>query len=727
MVKRIFKKKKGTPKVKPPQFPKGTHQDTRFGDTRIDEYHELRDPKFDLKKPKKVREDIRKHLDAENAYSEDFLKSCAKLTEQIGDEYVGRIIEDDSSIPAKHGPYEYWFEYEKGGDYPLYKRRHIATDKTAVYFDKEKEAAGHDFYKLAALSHSPDHKYIAYAVDTNGSEYFEIRIRDLETGKDLPAVIPHTSGGVVWSEDSKTIFYTELDDNHRGKFVKMHNLGDKPEQDKTIFEETNITYHMGISKTRSKRYITIYRGDSETNEELFFESNDKDPKPVVFRPEEKGVKYSIEDHGDKFYIHTNKDGATEYKIMTAPINDFADDKWVEYLAHRDDVTLEDIIMCKDYMVRLERENALQKVIVDDFKGNVRELKIADAAAYELSAGAGYEYDTDKIRAYYDTMANPGSVFEVDLRTGDKKLLKQEQLPNGHDPSQYVIERFEIDARDGEKVPVTILRHKSTKADGSSPLHVYGYGSYGHSIDPGFWSSAVSFADRGAIFAIAHVRGGGFKGENWHFAGKKETKMNTFTDFIDVTEALIEKGWGKTGEVSMAGGSAGGMLMGAVMNARPDLYRTVVAQVPFVDVLNTILDESLPLTPGEWEEWGNPVKSEEFYKLIQSYSPYDNIKGVEYPMVYVKAGLTDPRVTYWEPAKWVLRLRDIAKGGPFVMKMDMGAGHGGKTARYEKVRERADECAVAVKRWQDLGYDMSLRVKYSTPQTKKKPAPKAKKK
>lgn len=731
MLRKIYGSLMGSSALKPPKPKKVPYEINQHGETRVDEYHWMRDDNWQevLEKPEVLKEEIRKYLEAENEYTADQLKKCEDLTKEIGDELASRVIPDDSSVPAKDGAYEYWIEYRKGANYPMHMRRPTGTDEREIIFDEEKEAKGHEFFDVAQVSHSPDHKYIAYSIDTAASEKYNIRVRNLETGEEFEHSIPDCAGNIIWSEDSKTLFYIDKDDKHRSKNLKMHHLGDDPAGDKVIYHEANDGYNLGASKTRTGKYIMLQSGDSETNQISFFEANDKDPKPKVIRPYEKDVLYDVYHHGDMFYIMTNKDGALEYKIMTALVDNYSDDNWTEYLPHREDVTIENIIVLKDFMVRIERENALQRIIVDDYQGNEFELKVAEDAAYDLDAYGGYEFDTDKIRVDYDTMADPGVLYEVDLKTGGKKVLKQVKLPNAHDPKEYIVERVEVTARDGEKIPVTLLRHKSTKPDGSAPLHQYGYGSYGSTSPSGFSRNAISIVDRGAVYAVAHIRGSGDKGEKWHRAGKKKTKMNTFTDFIDVTEGLIEMGWGRKGRVSMEGRSAGGMLMGAVVNMRPDLYSSVIAGVPFVDVLSTISDGDLPLTPPEWEEWGNPITDPDYYKLLKSYSPYDNIqKGVKYPLIIAPAGLADYRVTYWEPAKWIARLRDQAKGGPFLLKMNMGSGHFGSSARYDVVRERANEYAVCIKQWEKMGYDVSLRVDYpdKTPADKKRKRNKLKK-
>ena len=724
MKKKTFNRSSKKPAaVVPPAAKKVPHKITYHGDTRVDNYDWLRDPNWKevLKHPEVLDPEIRAHLEAENAYTADQLKASAPLAKKIGDEFVSRLIPNESSLPEKDGDFEYWREFRTGGDYPVYMRKHKDAAKPEIIFDGDKEAKAHKFFDISDVSWSPDHKYIAYAVDTKGSEDYEIRIRELATGKEFSETIGKTGGYCVWSADSKTIYYTERDENYRSRKVKSHKLGTDAAQDREIYHEPDDTYGVGVSKTLSGKYILIESSASETNEIRFFDAAaEATPASLkLISPRQEGVEYSVRHHGDDFYFRTNKDGATEFKIMTAPVADCTADKWVDYIPARAGVTVEGFTVLKDYMIRVENENALPRVVVSDYKGHEFTVDFPDQA-YVVNASAGYEFNTNKMRINYKTLANPGVTYEVDLNTGMKTVLRERKLPNGHDPSEYIVERISITARDGEEVPVTLLRHKSVKADGTAPLYQYGYGSYGSSMPPSFDSEAISIADRGIVYAIAHIRGGADKGQAWWHDGKKLEKNNTFTDFVDVTKALIKKGYGREGEVIMEGRSAGGLLMGAVVNMEPGLYGAVNAGVPFVDALTTILDESLPLTPGEWEEWGDPIKHKTYYDYMKSYSPYDNIKkGVKYPLIIAPAGLTDRRVTYWEPAKWIAKLRDEAKGGPFLLKMSMGSGHFGSTARYDKAREPAAEYAACLHTLVKKGYDLSLRVDYKS---KKKPKP-----
>ena len=699
----------------PPFAEKIDFEMTHHGDTRNDVYHWMRAENWEevLKTPKALDNKRREYLEAENAYTKSHMDACQKLTDTIGDELAARIIPNDSSVPSKHGDWEYWVDFRPQGNYPVYRRRHLETAEVQIIFDGDKEAEGKDFYDIHQVTHSPDHRYMTYAVDREGSEYYNIRIREILTGKEFTETVKKTSGYCVWAPDSSCFYYVELDNNHKPKKIKCHILNTPSKDDVLMYHEKDDGYFLNVGKSNSKEYIFIVSGNSETTEVQFFDAakNGKDAELKLVRAREAGVEYSLHHRGDYFYIHTNLGGATEFKIMRTLVDQFEDTNWTDFYVPKDGITLESIDTLKTHMIREERANALTHVVVDNYNGQTYRVEMPDAA-FELSSATGYEFDAKSFRIHYDTMAHPGIVFEVDLKTGEKKIIKERKLPNGHDASEYLVERAYINARDGAEVPATILRHKSVKADGRAPLHVYGYGSYGISSPSGFSKNAISLVDRGIVYAVAHIRGSNDKGESWHKDGKKLSKKNTFNDFIDVAEGLINMGYGKAGHVTIEGRSAGGMLMGAVVNMRPDLFGMVIAGVAFVDVLTTILDDTLPLTPPEWEEWGNPITDPEYYSYMKSYSPYDNIqKGVDYPMILAPAGLTDPRVTYWEPAKWIARLRDEAKGGPFLLKMNMGSGHFGTTGRYDQVRERADEYALLVHTLENQGYDMSVRVDY----------------
>lgn len=702
------------------------HKITQFGEDRIDPYHWIRGEKPDdwqqvLKTPEVLAAPVRDHLNAENAYFDATAAGFDALTQTIGDELVGRIVPNDSTVPARHGPYEYWQEYRPGGDYPVFMRRHLTSGEAEVLYDGDKERPGSKFFDLSAVSHSPDHQMLAYGLDREGSEYYNIRFRDIATNKELWETLKLTSGDMTWSADSSQVYYIECDDNHRPKRVKCHVLGTDPVDDPVIYEEPDNGFFLGVGKSQSGDYIFITSRAKDTSEVRFLPSNSPpDAVPTLIAPREKGIEYSVTHRGDEFFIRTNIDGATEFKIMKTPVAAYGRDNWVDVVPHDENINITGIIVLQDYLIRMERTQALPRVVVRDFKGGEYVVAMPDAA-YTVNASAGYEFDTAKLRLSYLTPVNPGRVYEMDLATQHKTVLKEKVLPNGHDPSEYLVERQFVTARDGTDVPVTIVRHKSTAVDGSAPLFLYGYGSYGHAIDASFSSNAISLADRGIIYAIAHIRGGGEMGKKWYNDGKMQNKLNTFHDFIDVAESLTDQGYGKKGEITMEGGSAGGMLMGVVANMRPDLFTTVLASVPFVDVLNTVSDPSLPLTPPEWAEWGDPINDRQAYDLIKSYSPYDNVKAnTTYPAILATAGLTDYRVTYWEPAKWIARLREEAEGGPFYIKTEMNSGHFGSAARFEIARERAVRYAFAIDRLAQLGYDVSMRVDYAGKLAAKKP-------
>jgi len=699
----------------PPSVKKIPHTLTQFKEVRNDPYNWIRGKKPDdwqqvLKDPSLLDPDIRKHLDDENSYFKSHAQNFDALTKQIGDELVGRVIPNDSTVPERDGDWQYWKEFRAQGDFPVFMRRNVHTNVDQAYYDGDKEKGDSSFFKLGDVGHSPDHKYIAYSLDREGSEYYTIRFREIETGKELEEEISFASPEIIWDKKASSIYYIECDDNHRPKQVKCHVLGTDPKNDPVVYQENDDRYYLHMEKSLSGDYIFFVSSAPETTEVHFLKSDAvAGTQPTLIQKREQGHEYHVSHHGDFFYIRTNDDGAVEFKVMSTPTKAFTKEHWVDVIPYNQTTIIEKILTFKDYMVRTEYTNALPSIVISDYAGNEYALKLPDEA-YTAEPLAGYQYDTNKLRIDYNTPAHPGITYELNMATQKKSILKEKKLPNGHDPSQYIVERKFITARDNKtKIPVTLIRHKSTKTDGSAPLFQYGYGSYAANFPANFSSHAISLCDRGVIYAFAHVRGGGELGRKWYMNGKKENKVNSFTDFIDVTEGLIQHGYGAKGKVCIEGRSAGGLLMGAVTNMRPDLYAGVIAGVPFVDVLNTISDATLPLTPPEWEEWGNPIKDKAAYETIKSYSPYDNIgKDKTYPAILATAGLTDFRVTYWEPAKWIARLREKTKGGPFFMKTAMNAGHAGSAARYEKIRERAPEFAFIMQCFKQKGYDISFR-------------------
>lgn len=673
---------------------------TQHGETRVDNYAWLRDAAWQevLRDPSKLTGDIRKVLDAENAYYAAVTDDLEPLRKKLFAEMRGRIKEDDSDVPAKDGDWKYWTKFRDGGEYPVFLREKIAGGAEQIIYDGDAERGQSEFFSIGDVAHSPDHKLAAVATDRLGSEYYTIRIRDMETGEDLPDLIESADGsGAVWAADSKSFFYVERDDNQRSKWVKLHRLGDDPANDRLVYEESDDAYFIGVHKSQSGEYIFISSSNHVTGETRFVRADAPDNALQLIAPREPNVLYDVDHHGDQFFIQTNGDGAVDYKIVTAPVSAPGRENWKDWLAHKPGSQIVTFTAFKDYLVRVERENALPRLVISTYDGEEHVVSF-DEAAYALGMHAGFEYDTSVIRFTYESPSTPEQTFDYDMASRKRTLLKTQEVPSGHDATLYVVERIEADGEGGAKIPVTILRLKTTPKDGSAPALLYGYGSYGLSTPASFSTNILPLVDRGAVYAIAHVRGGADKGRQWYLDGMLGKKMNTFTDFNAAAEALISGGYTSRGRIVSYGGSAGGLLVGAALNLRPDLYGGVIAAVPFVDVVNTISDAELPLTPPEWEEWGNPIESAEAYQWIAGYSPYDNIQHTDYSPIMATGGLADYRVTYWEPAKWIARLRDEATGGPFVLRMNMGAGHGGSAARFERLDERAHLYAFALKVW-----------------------------
>ncbi len=672
----------------------------QHGIERIDPYAWMRDPEWQevLRDPETLDGDIKSHLDAENQFYEAATDDLAGLREQLFEEMRGRIKEDDSSVPSADGPFAYAVKYREGGNYPIYYRIPRDGGDETILFDGDGESGDSEFFRISSVDHSRDHKLFAYSIDRTGSEYYDIRIRNIETGEEFPETLESTDGDVVWAADSKSFFYVERDDNQRPKRVKHHVLGTEQSEDLLVYEEPDDSYFLFTDETQSGRFLLIGSAKSTSTEYRYLEL-DAEPgtEPTLIAPRLDDQLYYVEHHGDNFVMTTNADGAIDFKIVTAPTDNPGRDQWEDWLPHRAGTYLIDFIPYKDYIVRLERRNALPRVVVSDYaRDNEYDIEFEEAA-YDVGISSGYEYDTTNLRFSYESPSTPTQIFDFDLKSRERELRKTQEVPSGHNPDLYMVERLFIDADDGAKVPVTVLRLKETVVDGTAPLLLYGYGSYGATMQASFSTSVLSLVDRGVIYATAHVRGGAAMGRQWYLDGKLDKKKNTFSDFANAAEALQEMGYGRKGETVIYGGSAGGLLVGATLNLRPDLFGGAIAAVPFVDVINTISDASLPLTPPEWVEWGDPINSAEAYADIAAYSPYDNIRGdIEYPPVLATGGVADYRVTYWEPAKWVSRMRDEAKGGPFFLKMNMGAGHSGSAARFERLKERAHNYAFALK-------------------------------
>lgn len=676
----------------------------QVGRTRIDAYAWLKDENWQqvMQDPAVLRADIREYLEAENAYTKAALETpTTALQAALFNEMRGRIKEDDSSVPAVDGQYAYYNRYRTGGEYPVFARRAAAdafnedADET-ILLDGDAEGKGKAYFGIADLEHSRDHRLVAYAYDDQGSEYYTLTVRNAETGENTGLVIENTTGDFEWTAKSDALYWVKRDENGRPSSVWYRSLD--AEDDILIYEESDPGFFVGLGASESGDFIFISTNDHTTSEWRFIDSDPEDPaafKLVAAR--EPGVEYDLTHHDGKFFIKTNADGAVDFKLVTAPLNAPGRENWTDLLPHRPGTLLLGLDAYKDYLVRMEREGGLPRLVVRAREtGEEHEIGF-DEAAYALGLGGSYEYDTSVMRFEYASPTTPDQVFDYDMATRDRTLRKTREIPSGHDAADYVADRIMAPAHDGETVPVTLLRHKDTPVDGSAPLLLYGYGSYGITIPADFRSSRLSLVDRGFIYAIVHPRGSQAKGYQWYLDGKLEKKENTFKDYISAGRHLVANGYGSPGRVVGMGGSAGGLLMGAAANMDPDLFAGIIAAVPFVDVINTMSDESLPLTPPEWPEWGNPLTSAADYDQILAYSPYDQVSDKPYPAMLITGGLSDPRVTYWEPAKWAAKLRHEAPGaGPYYLRINMEAGHGGASGRFEGLKETALEYAFALK-------------------------------
>ena len=680
-------------KIVPPVAPRRSHSFTHHGITVTDDYAWLKDENWQevLRDPSVLKPDIRAYLEAENAYADTVLGHTEPLQKKLVAEMRGRIKEDDSSVPAPDGPFAYFHKYNEGGQHEQIGRQPRHGGEARFLIDGDELAKQTEYFKFGEARHSPDHKLEAWSADVRGSEYFTIRIRDWDTGKDSSDCVEETDGGIVWTADSKSFFYVKLDDNHRPMQVYRHVLGTPQSSDTLVYEESDSGWFTHIHESASGRFCVIAGGDHETSEQHLIDLSAPDSKPRLVAKREDGVQYSIADRGDQLFILTNADEAIDFKIMTAPLAAPARKNWRDLIPHRPGTYIIDIELYSGHLVRIERANALPSIVIRDL-ATLQEHAIAfDEAAYSLGTLGGYEFDTTNIRFSYSSMTTPSEVFDYDMVSRARTLRKRQEIPSGHNPADYVTTRIMATSHDGAQVPVSILHRKDLNRDGSAPLLLYGYGSYGTAMPASFSANRLSLVDRGFVYAIAHVRGGSDKGWGWYLDGKREKKTNTFDDFAAAGRALIDAKYTSAKKIVGHGGSAGGMLMGAVANRSGELFAGIVAEVPFVDVLNTMLDASLPLTPPEWPEWGNPIESAADFKTILSYSPYDNVAAKEYPAILAMGGIADPRVTYWEPAKWIARLRPVMTGGgPVILRTNMGAGHGGASGRFN----RLDEIAIA---------------------------------
>lgn len=689
-------------KLQPPIAARHPITIEQVGRERTDAYSWIKDENWQevMKDPAVLKPDIRKYLEAENAYTKTILEDPTEaLRDELFNEMRGRIKEDDSSVPAVDGPFAYYSFYRTGGEYGVVARKPAAEAfnddfEPEILFDGDEEGEDKSYFDTGSVDHSPDHKLLAAAIDDKGSEFYTITIRNIETGELLADQIENTTGDFVWGKGSDVIFWVKRDENGRSSAVYQRVLGSG--EDKLIYEEPDAGFFVNIDHSPSGDYIFIETGGHTFGETYFFDSSLIDPELKLIEPRTEDLQYSAVDFDGQFYILTNADDAIDFKIVKAPIDTPGKENWVDVVPHREGTLLLGMEAFRDHLVRMERSEGLPRIVIRNRSDGGEHALAFEEAAYDLGMSGGYEYDTDMMRFDYASPTTPDQVFDYNMTTKERVLRKTREVPSGHNPDDYVVERIMAPAYDGEMIPVTILRRKDTPVDGSAPLLLYGYGSYGITISADFRTSRLSLVDRGFIYAIAHIRGSQAKGYQWYLDGKLKKKENTFRDFVSAGRFLVDNGYGAPGRVVGHGGSAGGLLMGAASNMDPELFGGIIAAVPFVDVLTTMSDEDLPLTPPEWPEWGNPITSEEDYDTILKYSPIDQVKDRPYPAMLITGGLTDPRVTYWEPAKWVANLRHEApEAGPYFLRINMDAGHGGASGRFEGLKEAAIEYAFAL--------------------------------
>jgi oligopeptidase B len=661
-----------------------------FG-TRVDPYYWMRDD--ERKQP-----DVIAYLNAENAYKEAMLAHTEALEKKLYEEIVGRIKQDDSTVPYRKNGYWYSSRYETGQQYPIYVRRKGTVDAPEEILANANELAKtHDFYSIGSIDVSPDNRLMAYAEDTVGRRQYVLKFRDLATGQLLPDVVENVEPGFAWANDNRTILYVEKDPRTLlSKRVKKHVLGTPVAQDALVYEEEDESFYMGVEKSKSDRYIYIGVQSTVSSEYRYADANDPTLTFRVAIPRERDHEYQLEDVGDRFVLRTNWQ-AKNFRIVEVPIAQVADRKaWKDVVAHRDDAFVADFDAFRNFVAVSERSGGLRKIRVKSWDARRDFLISAAEPAYTMALGTNEEQDTDTLRYVYTSLTSPNTTFDYEMGTGRQTLLKRDPVLGDFDPGNYATEFVFATARDGAKIPVSLLYRRGTKLDGRAPLYQYAYGSYGLSQDPTFRSSVLSLVDRGFVYAIAHIRGGQDMGRQWYEDGKLLKKMNTFTDFVDVTRFLVKEKYADPRRVFGMGGSAGGLLMGAVANIAPGDYRALVAHVPFVDVVTTMLDETIPLTTNEYDEWGNPGASKQSYDYMLSYSPYDQVRKQAYPAMLITTGLWDSQVQYWEPAKWVARLRTLkTDSNPLLFRTNMDAGHGGKSGRFERYREIAEEYAFVL--------------------------------
>ncbi|BAF87082.1 peptidase [Azorhizobium caulinodans ORS 571] len=647
-----------------------------------------------MRDPALLPADIRTYLEAENSYSAHYFAAYGELKERLITEMRGRIKEDDANVPSPDGAFAYYSRHRTGGQHPLICRKALPDGAEEILLDGDREAEGKAYFRLAPARHSRDHARLAYAADEAGSELFTLRVRDLATGANLPFSIADTTGDLLWGGDAETLYYIRRDEEHRPSMVFRHRIGTPPESDELIYQEPDKGFFVSLGETQSGTFGLIACGDHETSEVHLLDLADPSATPRLVAARTVGLRYDVEHHpdlggADTLILLTNADGAEDFKLVTAPTAAPQKANWRDLVPHRAGRMILSHTAYRHFLVRLEREDGLPRVTLRALASGEEHAIAFAEEAYGLGLNGGYEFDPKSLRFTYSSMTTPAEEWDYDMAARTRALLKRQEVPSGHDPAAYVTRRLFATAADGEQVPISLLYRADTPLDGSAPCLLYGYGAYGMSMPASFSTTRLSLVDRGFVYAIAHVRGGTEKGWHWYTDGKLAKKTNTFTDFIAAAEHLVQARLTRPEKIVAQGGSAGGMLMGAIANMRPDLFAGIVAEVPFVDVLATMLDDTLPLTPPEWPEWGNPIIDPDAFRTILGYSPVDNVTAQAYPALFALAGLTDPRVTYWEPAKWIARLRAANTGtAPILLKTNMEAGHGGAAGRFDRLEEVA---------------------------------------
>lgn len=680
------KTKKMSEKVVPPIAKIVPKTLEKHGHKRIDNYYWLNE---------RENPEVIDYLNKENEYYQKSTAHTKQLQEDLFLEMKSRIKEDDSSVPYLYNGYYYITRFEKGKDYPIYSRKKGSLDaKEEIMFDCNEMAKGHAYFNLSGINVSEDNKWVAFGVDLVSRRQYTIQIKNLETGEILPVKLENTTGGSTWAGDNKTLFYTRKDaQTLRSDKIYKHTLGTDASADTMVFHEKDDTFNTFVYKEKSKKYLVIGSSSTLTSEYQILDAKNPNGEFKVFQKRTRGLEYSISHYGDSFYIVTNKDKATNFKLMKTPETATSAENWKDLIGHRKDVLLEGIEIFKDYLVVEERSNGLNKIRIMPWSGKGEYYLPFNIETYTAYTTTNVDFDTEILRYAYQSMATPSSVIDFNMRTQEKKVLKEQEVLGGKfDKNNYIEERVWATATDGTKVPISMVYRKGIKKDGKNPMLLYAYGSYGATMDPYFSSTRLSLLDRGFIYAIAHIRGGEDLGREWYENGKLLKKINTFTDFIDCSKFVIAEKYTSPKHLYAEGGSAGGLLMGAIVNMNPELYNGVIAQVPFVDVITTMLDDTIPLTTGEYDEWGNP-NDKVYYDYMLSYSPYDQVKKQAYPNMYVSTGLHDSQVQYWEPAKWVAKLRVMkTNNNQLFLDTNMDAGHGGASGRFEALKELAKEFA-----------------------------------